>query len=445
MEIYFLKELEPYSKEDLSKKLKLEESALNHYIVKFKSLNILKYDKAYKFTYVGLLQIEEKTIFFVPKYVKYEKDYSAVMKQILSLLNIYSQREKLEDDEIETLGSFQQHEYFNLISLIDFFLRDYFEYGLYSNEIVEYDWNGNGEINWGRTLEESTAYLIKGNAIYFNYLTNVVKNDEEDFIRKVHKYVLSECIEFLNRTGLIGYFNFPIFSFDITVSELGSTDFILDNIRNELNIQFNDRKQLVLNALYSFISNNGFKGQEDGLVIYGTRSFYHVWEKVCTFILGDEKNKKYKKMIDKPIWTDALGKPSEKDTLEPDIIKETDVFGNRAFIIFDAKYYTIYFNNGDVKNNPGVGDVTKQYFYELAYKDYLKKNGITQVYNLFLFPHDDVNISKLGKVSIEFLTSLKLQDITLLVLPAAEIFDLYIKSKKYTISQFENLLMVVNS
>lgn len=44
--------------------------------------------------------------------------------------------------------------------------------------------------------------------------------------------------------------------------------------------------------------------------------------------------------------------------------------------IYDAKYYKIKLDSIGVKKYPGVGDVTKQYLYELAYKDFLKENNI---------------------------------------------------------------------
>ncbi len=445
MEVIFLKELMPYSKENLVTVLQLSDHKFDRFINALKSKNIVKAEKDYKFNFVGLLQFEDKTIFFIPKYVQREEDYSEVMKQLLQLFHVYSKREKITNDEIESLGSFQHYGHYNLISIIDFLLRDYREYGLYSNEKDAYEWNRNGEINWNRTIEEGTAYILKGSSIYFDYVTNVILNDEEDVIRKIHKYVLSQCTKFLERTGLIGYFTFPSMSFEIELDDLGSIEFILSKIKDELTTQFSDRKQLVLKALYSFISKSGFKGQQDGLVIYGTRSFYHIWEKVCTYLLGDETNKTFREMIDKPIWTDAFGTPSEKDTLEPDILRETTIFGYRTFLILDAKYYKIYFKNGEVKNNPGVEDVTKQYMYELAYKDYFKKHKITHIYNLFLFPHDQLGIIKLGKVSISFLRALQLQDVTLIVLPASELFDYYLKSKKYTSTDFERLITVVKS
>jgi hypothetical protein len=443
MELVFLKELEPYSKEFLYDKLKLKEQDFNNFVSSLKSLSILKVDKVYKFKYVGLLQFESVTLFLVPKYVENEENYSRVMKEILALFKVYSTKEKLDSDEIETLGNFRIQDSFNLISLIDFLLRDYIEYDLYSNEKVSYDWNGSGGINWSRTIEESTAYLVKGNALYFDYRTNIVQNDEEDFIRKVHKYVLSKCFDFLEQTGLLEYLYFPKISFGSNEEELGPKDFILSKIRNELNIQFNDRKQLVLKAIYSFMEKQGTKGQENKLVIYGTRTFYNVWEKVCTFILGDEKNKAFRGIIDKPIWTDENGKDyPAKETLEPDIIREVELFAKKSFVIFDAKYYNILFKDGKLKNNPGVGDVTKQYLYELAYHDYLDNKGINQIYNVLLFPHDETEICKLGKVSMKFLSTIKLQDITLLVLPASTLYNLYVKNLKYNISEFESLINV---
>lgn len=51
-------------------------------------------------------------------------------------------------------------------------------------------------------------------------------------------------------------------------------------------------------------------------------------------------------------------------------IKQSD--GKDGFIIFDEKYYLIQLEKGRVLHgNPGIGDVTKQYLYQLAYKKFI--------------------------------------------------------------------------
>ena len=56
-------------------------------------------------------------------------------------------------------------------------------------------------------------------------------------------------------------------------------------------------------------------------------------------------------------------------------------FSTRIFItikgnqlsIYDVKYYKIKLDKKEVKNQPGVGDITKQYLYELAFKEFAQE------------------------------------------------------------------------
>ena len=61
--------------------------------------------------------------------------------------------------------------------------------------------------------------------------------------------------------------------------------------------------------------------------------------------------------------------------------------GEYCFGIYDAKYYNINFhkNSSEYKviGQPGVADVTKQYLYQLAYDDFIAKQGYKYVQNMF--------------------------------------------------------------
>lgn len=61
--------------------------------------------------------------------------------------------------------------------------------------------------------------------------------------------------------------------------------------------------------------------------------------------------------------------------------------GEYCFGIYDAKYYNINFHKNaseyKVIGQPGVADVTKQYLYQLAYDDFIAKQGYKYVQNMF--------------------------------------------------------------
>src|SRR5690606_14095270 len=98
--------------------------------------------------------------------------------------------------------------------------------------------------------------------------------------------------------------------------------------------------------------------------LYGHNSFEHIWEDAISFCFGNEY-RHYTHYMSKTIWNN--GKVSvEKPTLRPDVIRWFPHAEKPTFLIIDAKYDLIRFDDEQqsLENNPGVGDVVKQYFYE---------------------------------------------------------------------------------
>ena len=59
---------------------------------------------------------------------------------------------------------------------------------------------------------------------------------------------------------------------------------------------------------------------------------------------------------------------TSSETFKPDLITISYQDEKVQFLIFDAKYYNINLEKGEELRKSGVGDVTKQYLYQLAYK-----------------------------------------------------------------------------
>lgn len=177
---------------------------------------------------------------------------------------------------------------------------------------------------------------------------------------------------------------------------------LLDRIQRELDIQFNDRKKILLKTMYTYISHR--KAFETGLGIsmFGTNSFNLVWERVCAYVFDNQLNVKLNELkqipnsdyfdtesktlievIERPKWrykgTNYLVEQSK--TLTPDLISIYPYKDNFCFAILDAKYYLIKLTKHSIEGNPGVGDVTKQYLYQLAYQDFIDKSGFKYIQN----------------------------------------------------------------
>jgi hypothetical protein len=197
-----------------------------------------------------------------------------------------------------------------------------------------------------------------------------------------------------------------------------------------------------------------------GISMYGTNSFNLVWEDVCSEVFDNklhtslghlnlpvplidvyDKKNTLLDVIQKPIWggTDQQGFVFSKmatQTLIPDLIALVHRDGKiYRFVIMDAKYYNIQLEpEKKLSNHPGVESITKQYLYQLAYKDFLEDHGIKEFRNCFLMPHEGTEIINIGFAKMEILSTLGLKDIQVRLLPANSMFDNYLRGSKVDIS-----------
>lgn len=137
-----------------------------------------------------------------------------------------------------------------------------------------------------------------------------------------------------------------------------------------------------------------------------------------------------KEQIEKPLWT--ITEKKAKDTLIPDLI----TFWGERFIIFDAKYYNALLEKGQPpKGQPGIESVTKQYLYQLAYKDFIADHGFTDVRNCFLIPTEGEDVIRKGEAKLSMLGSLGLQDIAVRLIPAKRAYELFLTGSKMDIEK----------
>ena len=93
-------------------------------------------------------------------------------------------------------------------------------------------------------------------------------------------------------------------------------------------------------------------------------------------------------------------------------------------------------NDTEVKGQPGVGDVTKQYLYQLAFQPFINKAKITDVVNCFIMPTDENIVLNTGTASMKMLDNLpSLKPIKKRHIPASVAYDYYLKDRGYDIKQ----------
>lgn len=418
----------------------------------------------YVFKFVGIISVKGNVLICYPKYIKSTQTPENEMKQVLKVIKKYNSKEQI----INLYNGDDGEKNFNLLAILLYLYNDYYINGIYSNnqEIIEI--NGEGEIIWDKTINETVAFINNNRPVYLDIYTKHIVEDDNDYFTRLHKFILTECSQRLINLNLATLLDIEdVFLYDGELEEFGDIDYILYKIEKELRVQFITYKQIILKTLYAYISNRRSNNFDLGISFYGTNSFNLVWEKVCCSILDNKLNYKISllpkklsekyigmkektlfELLEKPKWT-RYRKTGVNDTFEasktliPDLIgifKDGEEYG---FWMFDAKYYNIDFKKNNVKNNPGVEDVTKQYLYQLAYRDFIKSNGYIFKENIFLFPSDKEEILNIGQASMGILAGIGdgLRDIELVKLPAKNAYDLYLKEEVLDIGLLSGVII----
>lgn len=434
MQIIYIKEEKRYSKSELKTKLNYEkkEEELDKFIKKLEELNIIILVKEnneykYKFSYVGIIYYKN-LIFVYPKYISIEiSDKKRFYRKFINILKYYIKKEDIDQEKLFIIDSIKnnneiKNNYFDLIFEI---LEYYYEYGLYQSDKKTYEVNGNGNIDWTKTINEKNGYSINNKIHYLEYLTKEKKKNREYIIRKIQKNILTEIFEFFSEIDLIDFLGSnPVYFKKNNIANY-SNQYIISILNLELGQVFNDNKIRLLELLKKYYSDYKEKFNNN-LLLFGTTSFNIFWEKICQRVLKND----YESIIDiiekkrKPSWNikgedDFLsGSP-----LKPDLLIYKSISDEKHFIILDAKYYSIEEFSESGNNLPNTSDISKQHVYEMQFKELVDDN---KFYNIFIFPSSKNEIINFGTVHLEYMTSYNINNIKLILLPSDKIYDYYI-------------------
>ena len=242
-------------------------------------------DCLYVFTYVGIITIGNRIIKVYPKYILAENtEPIEEMKQVIKVLDRYSHSDQ---QIINMFNGDDENKSFNILAIILYLLRDYYDYGVYTNteDIIEV--NGEGLILWEKTIDETFALIRDNRPYYMELYTEKTIDDEFDYFKRLHECVLTDCSKMLHMSQLDMLFGIDeLVLSDEEIDDFGDREYILDRIQKELNIQFNTRRQILLKTLYAYIAQNRkLFDENDGISMFGTNAFHAVWENVCAEIL----------------------------------------------------------------------------------------------------------------------------------------------------------------
>lgn len=473
----FVREQKRYTQKELCQILKCSEEYAIPLIRKLKEFGVLKAVKAsdiqknmtnlleedievvdvevgeneylYVFTFVGVIVVAGRVLKCYPKYLLNAKEPTDELRKIIKVLEKYNSKEQI----VRMFNDSSESTSFNLLAVLLFLLQDYFENDVYTNTEDIIECNGSGEILWDKTINETFTLLSENRPYYIELQTRKRVTNDFDYFKRLHECLVTTASKELQDAELLDLFEMT--GVDLTDAELddfGDKEYTLYRIENELNTQFNTRKQLVLKAMYAYIDKRGSLYDTECLSLFGTNSFNLVWEKICADIMdnqldvplgilklpeplkeGYDKRRSLIELIEKPLWT-ITGKCA-KDTLIPDLVSICKVNDQHQFIIFDAKYYNAKFELGAVpKGQPGIESVTKQYLYQLAFQKFIIDHGFDTVKNCFLMPTENKKIEDRGEVSLEMLHTLGLQNIKVRFLPADMAYEHYLEGKKMDIA-----------
>ena len=449
MRTVYIQEWEEYSRSDLLDILENDYETLER-LLKY-SLVDLEKDK-YQVKYVGVIIISDFVINCYPKYVPEEIAPEDHFPQVLKVIKKYKKLHENIDYQNEELDEIS----FNQLSMMIFFLEDYYEFGVYTNTRRVFKINGNGDIDWNRTINNSTPLIKDKLPFYIDLYTKYNINDMLDYFRLLHEYIITTCSKHLEEVGLLELFDLtPVELSDKSLDDFGEKSFILNRLTKELNVEFNSHKRKLLESMHTFILEENSFSNKNFLTVYGTSSYHVIWEKMCREIFDDKLNeklgvlmpnlnekydseKKLIEIIEKPKWYLDGKEFKADDTFRPDIVTfYRDEFNHNYFVIFDAKYYNIKLERNKISGQPGIESVSKQYFYQLAYNEFIGLHNFKGAKNVFLLPGYDDEPNNWGCVRLNiFHESLKLENIQVIKLPAREVNQLYLEGEKMEIGEW---------
>lgn len=404
----------------------------------------------YKFKFVGIITVKDVCLIIYPKYIKefdenFDRD-NKIIKQLIEVMRKYESKEQKQ-----SLSNDKENKNYNLLALAIDLYDDYHINGLYSNEKTIIEENGEGEILWDKTINEKDAYFINDVPFYLDFFSVNKETNEEDFFRRLHRCIITESYSKIEEIFDILDYE-PINISDDEIDYFGDKEYIITRLNQEMSRQFIDKKQKQLNMMKNYFLETENSNEDEEIKFIGTTSFNLVWEKVCAIVLGNSLDKKLedlgldtidntgnitlKEVISKPEWkvSNSDIKHQSAKTLIPDLIVYNKE--DRSISIYDAKYYNIILTEKLLKNYPGVEDISKQYLYELAYRDLIKRNNLKIKENAFIMPTDkkmenqDTFFEEIGEVEFDIFENMEFKPIRVKLASATKMYEKYLKSEK---------------
>ena len=183
-------------------------------------------DIGYVLNYVGFAYTENCLIKCYPKYAKFytsdaENDIENHFKTVLKVIRKLNAKEQ----QVYLYNGQDDSKSFNRLAVALYLLDDYYQNGVYSNIQTIIETNGDGEIDWDKTINETFA-IIKNNTPYYVELQTInTQSNEFDYFKLLHECVLTLCSQELENAGILDLFDLsPVELTGMNLDEFGDTE-----------------------------------------------------------------------------------------------------------------------------------------------------------------------------------------------------------------------------
>lgn len=394
------------------------------------------------FTATGFLVYEHSLIIIFPKGYILDSDTNLVIEDarlLFAVLMKYQKDSILEPKEMRLLGG-DSGSVKSIIFTAFRLTEDYKINGLLKRNMKITTNKFTGNVNWISTINKKSPIFSNGYPIYHEAIYKKSKQDENSLLISLHKYAISKS---LKQFGWL--FGMEIHDFNDCEAELPcDLSKGIHFLKNELRNTFIQREVDVIKWIINIILEKENKDIFANLEMLLTKSFYYVWEAMCSKILGNQYST-LKMLLPQPVWEIYNTNNTQSISHRPDILL---IRKNKLYIL-DAKYY-------DVNNNlPGWHDAVKQFFYSLSIRKNIEenfdlitnqelKNKISDVntfVNVFILPtFAQYSVSKIGSITVPNI--IEYGKVDALVINIRLAMKCYIGEKKFGfINRIESLII----
>jgi hypothetical protein len=314
-------------------------------------------------------------------------------------------------------------------------IADYLSKGLYRARPNTQIKQGSPTIDWVKTISRTNLTISNGRPVYLNPIGRTNQANNTHIVTRLHRYVIEKC--FATYAPLLGFNNQTLDHEVVTPLRKPPDAVLIERVlKQELYRVFSDRAVQLLKILRSWFQEEQLNSSQD-FKPYGVKNFWSVWEAVCKLIYHDEVVS-WKPYIPAPLWSSLSG-GSQHATGKwiPDVIMTArNKSGVSSLFILDAKYYDLRLPP-HLAAEPGVGDITKQLFYNQVLKPAANKLGYKEIVNCLIFPSCDKEFIRVsGYVNIDGVSG---GPILLIHMNAFEAFERYLLSSSLTNNERETL------